>query len=67
LSSSIDLDLCLSFGFRSLVGIPFSRLFSFPFFFGYQNVCVVNALISGEIESHVWFEDRWSLSGVMSD
>jgi hypothetical protein len=31
LSSSIDLDLCLSFGFRSLVGIPFSRLFYFPF------------------------------------
>jgi hypothetical protein len=51
LSSLSDLVLCISFGFRSLVGVSFSRFFSFPFLFGYQNVCAVNALIKGEIES----------------
>jgi hypothetical protein len=24
--------------------------------------CVVNALIKGEIEIHVWFEDRWMVA-----
>jgi hypothetical protein len=33
--------------------------FSFSFLSGYQILCVVNALIKGEIEDHVWFEDRW--------
>jgi hypothetical protein len=31
--------------------------FSFPFLC-LPNVCVDNALIKGEIEDHVWFEDR---------
>jgi hypothetical protein len=68
LSSSSDLSLCLSFGFRSLVEVYFSRFFSFPFLFGYQNVCVVNALIKREIESLC--DSRTgggSLPGVMSD
>jgi hypothetical protein len=46
------------FGFRSLVWVSF---YSFLFFFyslGLLYVCVVNALIKGEIEDHVWFEDR---------
>jgi hypothetical protein len=34
----------------------------FPFLFGYQILCVVNALIKGEIEDHVWFEDRWMVA-----
>jgi hypothetical protein len=25
-------------------------------------VCVVNALIKGEIEDHVWFEDWWMVA-----
>jgi hypothetical protein len=25
-------------------------------------LCVVNALIKGEIEDHVWFEDRWMVA-----
>jgi hypothetical protein len=25
-------------------------------------VCVVNALIKGKIEDHVWFEDRWMVA-----
>jgi hypothetical protein len=40
-----------SFGFRSPVRVSFSHFFSFHFPFGYQNVCVVNALSKGEIES----------------
>jgi hypothetical protein len=47
-------------------------LFSFLFFlFSLMllYVCVVIALIKGELQDHVWFEDRWmvALSGVMSD
>jgi hypothetical protein len=25
-------------------------------------VCVVNALIKGQIEDHVWFEDQWMVA-----
>jgi hypothetical protein len=25
-------------------------------------MCVVNALIKGEIEDHVWFGDRWMVA-----
>jgi hypothetical protein len=34
------------------------------FFFshGLLYVCVVNALIKGEIEDHVWFKDRWMVA-----
>jgi hypothetical protein len=67
LSSSSDLTLCLSFVFQSLVGVSFSRFFSFLFLFGYQNVCVVNALIKGEIERHVWFEDRWMVASLCDE
>jgi uncharacterized membrane protein YeiB len=61
-SSSSDLALCLSFVLRSLVGVSFSLLFSFLFSLGLQIMCVVNALIKGEIEDHVWFEDRWMVT-----
>jgi hypothetical protein len=27
-----------------------------------QIMCVVNALIKGEIEDHVWFKDRWMVT-----
>jgi hypothetical protein len=60
--SSSDLALCFSFGFRSLVGVSCNSLFSFPFLFGYQILCVVNALIKGEIEDLVGFEDRWMVA-----
>jgi hypothetical protein len=50
------------FGFRSLVGVSLSRFFSFHCVFDYQNECVVNALIKWEIESHLWFEDRWMVA-----
>jgi hypothetical protein len=68
LSSSSYLALCLSFSFRSLVGVAFSRFSSFLFLFGYQNVCVVNAHIKGEIESLCGSRTGGgSLPGVMSD
>jgi hypothetical protein len=50
------------FGFRSLVRV--FLFFSFLFLFSRVTicVCVVNALIKGEIEDHVWFEDRWMVA-----
>jgi hypothetical protein len=36
--------------------------FLFPFSLWLQILCVVNALIKGEIEDHVWFEDRWMVA-----
>jgi hypothetical protein len=39
----------------------YSFLF-FSFSLGLLYVCVVNALIKGEIEGHVWFEDRWMVA-----
>jgi hypothetical protein len=49
-------------GFRSLVGVSFLFVyFCFPFLC-LPNVCVVNALVKGEIEDHVWFEDRWMVA-----
>jgi hypothetical protein len=61
-SSSSDLAFCLSIGFRSLVEVSFSIFFSFSFLSSYQILCVVNALIKGEIEDHVWFEDWWMVA-----
>jgi hypothetical protein len=49
-------------GFQSLVGVSFGHFFSFSFSLWLSNVCVVNELIKGEIEDHVWFEDRWMVT-----
>jgi hypothetical protein len=46
------------FGFRSLLGVYFYSFLLFYYSLGLLYVCVVNALIKGEIEDHVWFEDR---------
>jgi hypothetical protein len=55
------------FGFRSPIGVSFySSLFLF-FSFGLLYVCVVNALIKGEIEDHVWFKDRWMVASWCDD
>jgi hypothetical protein len=61
LSSSSDLALCLSLAFDCLLEFLFIRYFFF-FPLGLLFVCVVNALINGEIEDHVWFEDRWMVA-----
>jgi hypothetical protein len=50
------------FGFRSLVGVSFYSFLFFLFSLRLLYVCVVNALIKGEIENHVWFEDRWMVT-----
>jgi hypothetical protein len=41
--------------------------FLFSFLFSYFHVGVVNALIKGEIEDHVWFEDRWMVSSLCDE
>jgi hypothetical protein len=46
-------------GFGSLVGVSFHLFLFFSFSPITKCVCVVNALIKGEIEDHVWFEDWW--------
>jgi hypothetical protein len=58
LSSLGDLSFCLCFGFQSLIGVSLCSFLFFSFLSGYY-MCVVNALINGEIEDHVWFEDQW--------
>jgi hypothetical protein len=45
------------FGFRSLVEVSFYSFLLFFFSLLLLYVGVVNALIKGEIENHVWFED----------
>jgi hypothetical protein len=50
------------FGFRSLVGVSFYSFLFISFFLMLLFVGVVNALIKGEIEDHVWFEDRWMVA-----
>jgi hypothetical protein len=62
LSSSSDLALCLSLAFDHF--LEFLLVISFLFLFSWlpKRVCVVNALVDEEIESHVWFEDRWTVT-----
>jgi hypothetical protein len=55
------------FGFRLLVGVFLSVSFLFSFSLYLPDVCVVNALIKGEIEDHVWFEDRWMVASLCDE
>jgi hypothetical protein len=57
----------LLFGFRSLVGVSFYSFLSFLFYLVLLYVGVVNALIKGEIEDHVWFEDRWMVTSLCDE
>jgi hypothetical protein len=45
----------------------FVRFFFFSFLSCYFRVVVVNALIKGEIEDHVWFEDRWMVASLCDE
>jgi hypothetical protein len=66
--SSSDLALCLSFGFRSLVEVSFSRFISFNFLFGYKS-CVLS-MHSSRARLRTMCGSRtggWSLASVMSD
>jgi hypothetical protein len=62
--SSYSLPL---FGFRSLVGVSFYSFLFLFFFLVLLHVGVVNALIKGEIEGHVWFEDRWMVASLCDE
>jgi hypothetical protein len=66
LSSSSDLALHL-LGFRSLVEVSFYLFLYFSFSLVLLHVGVVNALIKGEIEDHVWFEDRWMVASLCDE
>jgi hypothetical protein len=67
LSSSSDLDLCLSLAFDRLLSVLFICFFFFLFSLVLLHVGVVNALIKGEIEDHVWFEDRWMVASLCDE
>jgi uncharacterized membrane protein len=64
---AVVLALCLSLVFDRLLQFLFIRLFSFFFSFLLLYVGVVNALIKGEIEDHVWFEDRWMVASLCDE
>jgi hypothetical protein len=53
--------------FDRLLEFLFIRFVSFSFSQRLPNVCVVNALIKGEIEDHVWFEDQWMVASGCDD
>jgi hypothetical protein len=55
------------FGFRSLVEVSFYSFIFVFFSLRLLYVCVVNALIKGEIEDHVWFEDRWMVASLCDE
>jgi hypothetical protein len=67
LSSSSDLALRLSLAFDRLLRFLFIL---FLFFFSslvLLHVGVVNALNTGEIEDHVWFEDRCMVASLCDE
>jgi hypothetical protein len=55
------------FGFRSLVGVSFYLFLFFFFSLLLLYVGVVNALIKGQIEDHVLFEDRWMVASLCDE
>jgi hypothetical protein len=66
LYSSSDLALRLSLAF-DLLEVSFYLFLFFFFSLVLLHVCVVNALIKGEIEDHVWFEDRWMVASLCDE
>jgi hypothetical protein len=64
LSSSSDLALRLYLAFDQLLRFLFICFF---FYLVLHHVGVVNALIKGEIEDHVWFEDRWMVASLSDE
>jgi hypothetical protein len=50
-----------------LLRFLFICFFSFSFSLALLLVGVVNALIKGEIEDHVWFEDRWMVASLRDE
>jgi hypothetical protein len=67
LSSSSDLALRLSLAFDRLLKFSFYLFLFFFFSLVLLHVGVVNALVKGEIEDHVWFEDRWMVPSLCDE
>jgi hypothetical protein len=65
--SSSDLVPCLSLAFDRLFRFLFTRFFFFFVSLVLLYLCVVNAFIKGEIEDHVWFEDRWMVASLCDE
>jgi hypothetical protein len=63
-SETCLLQVIFLLAFDRLLEFLFVRLFSFCFPSCYFRVGVVNALIKGEIEDHVLFEDRWMVASL---
>jgi hypothetical protein len=57
----------LFFGFQSLVEVSFYLFLFFFFSLVLLHVDVVNALIKGEIEDNVWFDDRWMVASLCDE
>jgi hypothetical protein len=70
-SETCLLQVILLFAFVSLLIAcwSFFLFVSFLFFFSCVTSCecVVNALVKGEIEDHVWFEDRWMVASLCDE
>jgi hypothetical protein len=67
LSPASDLALRLSLAFDCLLRFLFYLFLFFFFSLVLLHVGVVNALIEGEIEDHVWFEDRWMVASLCDE
>jgi hypothetical protein len=67
LFSSSDLALRLSLAFDRLLSFLVYLFLFFFFSLVLLHVGVVNALIKGEIEDHVWFEDRWMVASLCDE
>jgi hypothetical protein len=65
----LQVILLFAFLWLSITCWSFLLLVSFLFFFSLVTnyVGVVNALIKGEIEDHVWFEDRWMVASLCDE
>jgi hypothetical protein len=64
----LQVILLFSFVWLSIACWSFFCLFLFFFFSLFLlYVGVVNALIKGEIEDHVWFEDRWMVASLCDE
>jgi hypothetical protein len=55
------------FGVRSLVEVSFYLFLFFFFSLVLLHVGVVNALIKGAIEDHVWFKDWWMVASLCDE
>jgi hypothetical protein len=65
----LQVILLFAFLWLSIACGGFFLFVSFLFLFSCVTYCecVVDALIKGEIEDHVWFEDRWMVASLCDE